>query len=303
MSHRRTLTSRKIDMGKVSLESPPVTPALAVFNSLHHANSSSVKPRQYWQRTTFLALFALILISGYVLLVSQPSLAPIAAHNNSKDRSLTGLAAEKLSRLSSGAYRLASAHRRPKGHGTSSSSSSGAESSSDGGVPSLQLTPEQELAAVTSFLASLPQNVIPSNVNPSHPIDPELVLDFNTRSPQAIQEVEQLVADSWARYPVVLYSKLHSPVSRELKKMLGDLNLKPDPVVIEVEHRPDEDVLRPLLYRLTKADSIPILLVGGKTVGAIEEIRYMFTKGDLARTINAAGAIVDGGKKKKGRKH
>ena len=62
-------------------------------------------------------------------------------------------------------------------------------------------------------------------------------------------------------------------------------------------------MLRPLLKRLTQADDIPILLVAGRTIGTIEEIRYMNTKGDLARMINNAGAIVDGKKKPKGRKH
>jgi glutaredoxin-related protein len=62
-------------------------------------------------------------------------------------------------------------------------------------------------------------------------------------------------------------------------------------------------VLKPLLLRLTGSSDIPILLIGGKTVGTFDEIRYMYHKGDLSKIISAAGAIVDGGKKKKGRKH
>ncbi|KAI0339897.1 hypothetical protein BDW22DRAFT_1335269 [Trametopsis cervina] len=251
-----------------------------MFNVFQHEKATSIKPRHYWQRMTFLALFALVLISGYVILVSPPSLSPIA--HNDGDHSLSGKAAQRLSRLSSEAYRLASGHVA---------------------VPSLELTPEQELAVLTSFLASLPENVIPSNIDPSHPIDPEVVVDFNTRTPHALQELEQLVADSWVHYPVVLFSKMHSPQARDLKKMLTELNLKPSPAIIEVEHRPDEDVLKPLLLRLTKADGFPILLVGGKTVGTFEEIKYAFHKGELAKTISAAGAIVDGAKKAKGRKH
>lgn len=65
----------------------------------------------------------------------------------------------------------------------------------------------------------------------------------------------------------------------------------------------DEDVLKPLLLRLTDSTDIPILLIGGKTVGTFEEIRYMYNKGELAKAISAAGAIVDGAKKKGGRKH
>lgn len=209
MAHRRNF-SRTLDMEKLSLESPPVTPALAVFNVFHHEQSvTSSKTRQYWQRTTVLALLALVLISGYVLLVSPPSLSPIAHHD--ADHSLTGLAAQRLSRLSNEAYRLASSHRRPnKGQdqGAPSSSSSDAEISGNATPSSMQLTPEQELAVVTSFLASLAENIIPSTVDPSRPIDPEVVLDFNTHGPHAVQELEQLVADAWTHYPVVLFSKV-----------------------------------------------------------------------------------------------
>lgn len=65
----------------------------------------------------------------------------------------------------------------------------------------------------------------------------------------------------------------------------------------------DEEVLRPLLFRLTDTTELPILLVGGKTVGTVQEILYMHQKGDLSRKIAEAGAIIDGVKKKKGRKH
>lgn len=68
-------------------------------------------------------------------------------------------------------------------------------------------------------------------------------------------------------------------------------------------HPADEDVLRPLLYRLTDLNEIPIMLIGGKAVGTAAEIGYMFKKGQLLRKITDAGAIIDGGKKQKGRKH
>jgi hypothetical protein len=216
MAHRRNFSARTLDMDKISLESPPVTPALAVFNVFAHEKSvNHHKTRQYWQRTTFLALLALVLISGYVLLVSPPSLSPIVHRDG--DQSLTGIAAQRLSRLSSEAYRLASSHRRIKGHGTTTTSS---DESTSSGMTALQLTPEQELAVVTSFLASLAENIIPSSVDPSRPIDPEVVLDFNTRSPHAVQELEQLVADSWVHYPVVLYSKVRKRLTTQASKLL-----------------------------------------------------------------------------------
>jgi len=70
------------------------------------------------------------------------------------------------------------------------------------------LSPEQELGALTAFMAALPQNVIPSNIDPSRPLDPQLVLDFDTRGPQAENEIDNVVAGAWMNNPVVLFSKV-----------------------------------------------------------------------------------------------
>lgn len=74
--------------------------------------------------------------------------------------------------------------------------------------PSVQLNHAQELAAVSSFLASLPQNVLPSSINPSLPIDPQLVLDFDVQSSRAIDELNNMVEDVWMRNPVFVYCKV-----------------------------------------------------------------------------------------------
>lgn len=74
--------------------------------------------------------------------------------------------------------------------------------------PSVKFTPQEELAAVSSFIASLPQNVLPSSIDPKEPIDPQLVLDFDTRSAQAAEEVKSMERDVWATNPVFVYSKV-----------------------------------------------------------------------------------------------
>jgi hypothetical protein len=74
--------------------------------------------------------------------------------------------------------------------------------------PDVLLSPEQELGALTAFMTALPQNVIPSNINPLHPIDPQLVLDFDTRSPQAEDEIADVVVEAWINNPVVLFAKV-----------------------------------------------------------------------------------------------
>lgn len=73
---------------------------------------------------------------------------------------------------------------------------------------SLKLSLDQELAALSSFIASLPQNVIPYSVDPTLPLDPQLVLDFDINSPRAKDELRAMVEDVWSRNPVFLYAKV-----------------------------------------------------------------------------------------------
>ncbi|KAI0373963.1 hypothetical protein BV20DRAFT_591624 [Pilatotrama ljubarskyi] len=285
MAHRRTFSARFPDMRNVALDSPPLTPIPNIID----LPMAVRKPRAYWLRTTFLALFVLISLSVYVLLVSPPALRPISFLDKEHVRAED---AARPSRWTPEAIRLAALrHRKPNTTGSSTVAR-----------PQLTLNQTQELAAVSSFIASLPQNMIPSTVDPSQPIDPELVLDFDTRGPQAEQELQHVVRDVWARNPVMLYSKVHSPLSREIKQILADLYLRPAPTIVDVDQRPDENVLVPLLYRLTGTNELPILLIGGQTIGSAKEIRYLAAKGELQRLITAAGGVIDGARKKKAKK-
>lgn len=75
--------------------------------------------------------------------------------------------------------------------------------------PEITLTPEEELAALSGFIASLPdQNILPPSVDSSQPIDPQLILDFDTRTDGAEAELKRLVEATWENYPVVMYTKV-----------------------------------------------------------------------------------------------
>jgi len=161
----------------------------------------------------------------------------------------------------------------------------------------VSLSPEQELGALTAFMVALPQNVIPPDVVPDKPIDPQLVLDFDTRSPEAEKEVDNLVIDVWLGNPVVLFAKLHSAVSREIKAILNAMDLKPPPTIFDVDQRADAEVLTPVLFRLTNATELPILLIGGSPVGSIDTIRELNADGKLKTLIVDAGGVPAGERK------
>lgn len=61
----------------------------------------------------------------------------------------------------------------------------------------------------------------------------------------------------------------------------------------------DSEVLIPLLHRLTSSTDLPLMLIGGKSVGSIAAIRELNESGELHMLITNAGAALDGRKKKK----
>lgn len=151
-------------------------------------------PRKPKHRTTFIALIFLVCLSTYIFVANSASLSSSFALRRSESaHDQLALALETIQTA-----RLAEVHNK---HNTKKSHHHIKTS-----AVKLDLT--QELAAVTSFLASLPQNVIPPSVDSSLPIDPQLVLDFDTRGPRAQEEVLAMVEDVWLRNPVFLYSKV-----------------------------------------------------------------------------------------------
>jgi len=170
--------------------------------------------------------------------------------------------------------------------------------------PQIALTPEQELAALSGFLASLPdQNILPPSVDPSQPIDPQLILDFDTRADGAGAELKRLVAATWETYPVVMYTK-PSAVTRSLRALIDSFNLRPTPVVIDMNERLDADTLEPVLQRLTSSAPFPILLVDGVLVdvSSAERLQELSESGTLKKLVSEAGAVINGGKRRKGRR-
>ncbi|KAJ7091996.1 hypothetical protein B0H15DRAFT_1021316 [Mycena belliarum] len=257
----------------------------------HHRPTSSLSlpftvltglhPKRTRNRTALLALLALISVSAYLFCIHYP----VSIFPAYRLRRAESAPTEQPVFPHDGTRNLHTAAARKKHKPVTQ--------------PPIALSPAQELAAVSGFLASLPQNVIPPSVDPTRPIDPELVLDFDTHGRQAMEEVTRVVADVWARNPVLLYGKLYSPPTRELKALLSEMNLRPPPLFIDVDTRDDSAVLAPMLARLTAAADLPVLLVAGEPVGTLAQIRTLHASGELRRLVTASGAVVGGGKRRK----
>jgi len=181
---------------------PRITSRTPLRDSIsgHKHNSMSlsawppvVKPgRKSRNRVSLLLLISLVLLSTYVFIVQRPTItASFALVPNGSDTSHSDVDVVMALEALRHSHSRFSNHRKVAAN-----------------HPQIDLTPEQELAAVSSFLASLPQNIIPPFVDPSVPIDPELVLDFDTRSPKAREEMDVMTELVWAHNPVFLYSKV-----------------------------------------------------------------------------------------------
>jgi glutaredoxin-related protein len=63
-------------------------------------------------------------------------------------------------------------------------------------------------------------------------------------------------------------------------------------MIIDIDIRDDAEVLEPLISRLTASTHLPVLLVGGKSIGSVESIRTLSQTGELREIIIASGATI-----------
>lgn len=177
--HTKSISSPVLRRPSAPYLSPPSPMPLS-------AKVFPIRPPKFRRRATFLALVALVTFFLYLFLHSPfPASTARKSGPSNVERVLETLKAHHQNLKP-----FPTEHRKQ-----------------------VHLDAAQELAAVSSFLASLPHNIIPSYVDASLPIDPQLVMDFDTRGPRAEQEVRAMVADVWTRNPVFLYSKVshHQP--------------------------------------------------------------------------------------------
>ncbi|KAL5531016.1 hypothetical protein ACEPAG_3892 [Sanghuangporus baumii] len=271
------------------------------------------------RRATFLALLALIALCTWTLFTS--SLGDTQSHarpysqgvvRNWKDwrnQAQNREGDERARLLSSASFRAAAANS-PAMHTV--------ESNSAVHVSSLELSPEDELAALTAFIAALPWNALPSHVDPSRPLDPTIILDFDPSHRRARDELVALRRETWQLNPVVLFGKSRHPPTREARAILEALSVDIKNGVMDVDmvDRVDGDIVLGVLGRLLhslESDSsasassessesieLPLLLIGGKPVRG-SDVPKLVEGGELPRMLREAGVrMTVPGKKKKG---
>lgn len=174
----------------------------------------------------------------------------------------------------------------------------------------LELTPADELAALTAFMAALPWNALPSHIDTSVPLDPNIILDFDPSHPRARDELAELRRETWQLNPLVLFGRSRHASTREVRSVLEKLGVNVDGMMqVNMNERVDGDLVMGVLRRvLPSLDSIsdrsevdlPFLLINGRPIYG-EDVPTLVESGEMVRLLRDAGVrLVVGGKKKKG---
>ncbi|KAK8869737.1 hypothetical protein IAR55_000305 [Kwoniella newhampshirensis] len=160
---------------------------------------------------------------------------------------------------------------------------------------------QEELAALISFITSTTANALP-DVDPTNPMDPSVILDFDPAHPNAKQDLELLQKEVNALYPLVLFGKMRDPWHREIKRMLAEYKIKPSPLIVDVDQRNDHSIFIPVLARLLGTTDLPQLLLQGEALGSYHEVLKLRETGTLQSTLEESGAVTvrEIKKKKKG---
>ncbi|WWC61062.1 uncharacterized protein I303_103640 [Kwoniella dejecticola CBS 10117] len=161
-------------------------------------------------------------------------------------------------------------------------------------------SPEEEFAAVISYMTSTTANALPA-VDPSKPLDPHTILDFDPTHPNAREDLNLLQEEINTMYPIVLVGRMRDPWHREIQRILSEYKIQPPPLVIDLDQRKDHATIIPLFERLLDTSVLPQLVVQGKSLGSYHDILDMRDSGRLIDTLqeNESISIQEIVKKKK----
>ncbi|WWC89983.1 uncharacterized protein L201_004913 [Kwoniella dendrophila CBS 6074] len=165
---------------------------------------------------------------------------------------------------------------------------------------------EEEFAALISFITSTTANALPS-IDPSKPLDPHKVLDFDPTHSNAKEDLILLQQEINTMYPIILIGKMRDPYHREIKRILSEYKITPSPLIIDVDQRRDSEIIIPLFSRLLDLgdkDELPQLVLQGKSLGSYHDILNLRDQGKLIEMFeeNEHISISQLKKKKKGLK-
>lgn len=131
---------------------------------------------------------------------------------------------------------------------------------------------KDELLALIGFITSATGTSLPDTHDPATPIDPSLILGIKPTLSSASNDLEFLKNEVNTQTPLVLFGRLRDPWHAEAAKLLRRFCTSPEPVVIDVDQRPDSDVFIPTLARLLGSSDLPQLLFLSESLGDVHDV-------------------------------
>ncbi|OXG25866.1 glutathione transferase [Cryptococcus neoformans Tu259-1] len=162
------------------------------------------------------------------------------------------------------------------------------------------MTKDEELAALMSFIAGTSANALPP-IDSENELSLEGFLPFDPRSPHAKAELEELVRTQWEINPIMVLGNMRDPMMREARALFKRYNVKPAPFYVDIDQRSDSAYLSATLEHILGKQTGPYVLLAGKNIGSTSKLIELETKGDLIDTVKGAGASI--AKKLKKNKH
>ncbi len=90
--------------------------------------------------------------------------------------------------------------------------------------------------------------------------------------------------------PVIIFSKTYCPYSKKAKRILLEkLKIVPSPFVVELDEHPLGVGLQFALQKSTGRQTVPNVLINGKSIGGGDDIEDLEIKGTLVEKISSMG--------------
>jgi len=119
-------------------------------------------------------------------------------------------------------------------------------------------------------------------------------ITFGAGSPQAAKDWTKEIRALDASSPVVIFSKTYCPYSKRAKALIETYDIEPKPIIIEVDLRADDSIVKQQLHRLTGRGTFPNVLIKGSSLGGSDELHALHASGALRKLLENAGVVVRG---------
>lgn len=109
------------------------------------------------------------------------------------------------------------------------------------------------------------------------------------------RDYEKVVRSQVKDYPVLLYSSTQSPDSQEVRRLLRSLHIPFESFEVEYMRTlqtAEAQLVAKAVRVCTDRQQLPVLIVGGETVGGIREVRRAVESGELGARLREKGVEV-----------